>query len=248
MNVDRFLHEGTLVWTMTTNGYKYLTLNLLRSIEKTSATWKLLVVACDRQSFQFFRNEGFAVVLYPDARITEEIGISRWGSPTFARYNDMKLKLLHQFANTPTIQRCVYMDGDIVVFDDFLPELVKRLEAEPHVILFQCDEREIGDCQRKELNGCHNCCTGLIAWKQGAVKNLFDNSDRTTWNLINDDQIWVNRHLRDLYYKTLPRTLYPNGAYIGQNLQDAYLLHFNHRVANSKIVEMKRMGKWLIPY
>ena len=54
MNPDPFLYKDTLVWTMTTNGYKYLTLNLIRTIQQAKCPWKLLVVAADRESFTFF--------------------------------------------------------------------------------------------------------------------------------------------------------------------------------------------------
>ena len=33
-----------------------------------------------------------------------------------------------------------------------------------------------------------------------------------------------------------------------QNYPGVFLLHYNHRVANFKILEMKRLKKWVIPY
>lgn len=51
--------EGQLTWTMTTNGYKFYTLNLvvwLRDIAKIP--WRLLIVCCDYESLSFFRERG----------------------------------------------------------------------------------------------------------------------------------------------------------------------------------------------
>lgn len=250
MNVTPYIINKTLVWTMTTNGYKYITLNLLKSIERHKVPWRLLVVACDKESYTFFRNEGFAVVLYPNAQRTNEISISRWGSPSFQRYNFMKLFAANEFAKNPAIQNCIYIDGDIVVFRDFVSDIVSRLDAEPNTILFQCDEKEPGQCSE---GGCINCCTGFIAWRHGADKETFDvNKDKTKWNEHPDDQCWVNNFLREhqIAYKTLPREYYPNGAYIStiRQLKEPYLLHFNHRVGNAKIVEIKKLGEWLHPY
>lgn len=249
MNVKPFLHNGTLVWTMTTNGYKYITLNLIRTIERTKTPWKLLVVACDKESYTFFRNEGLPVVQYANAQRTNEMSISRWGSPSFQRYNFMKLYLANEFAKNEEIQQCIYIDGDIVVFRDFVPDILERLQAEPTTVLFQCDEKNPGVCMHTT---CDACCTGFIAWKHGADKGVFNVADRTRWNEHSDDQFWVNRFLREekLSYKTLPRELYPNGAYIPtvKELQAPFLLHFNYRVGNMKVAEIKKLKEWLIPY
>ena len=249
MNVGSYIREGTLVWTMTTNGYKFITLNLIRSIERCKVPWRLLVVACDKESYTFFRNEGLPVVQYPNAQRTNETSISRWGSPSFQRYNFMKLYVANEFAKNESIKQCIYIDGDIVVFRDFVPDILARLEAEPEVVLFQCDEKAPGQCNEST---CEACCTGFIAWKHGADKGAFAVSDRNRWNEHPDDQFWVNRFLREeqLSYKTLPRELYPNGAYIDSftKLKEPFLLHFNHRVGNAKIAEIKKLKQWLIPY
>jgi hypothetical protein len=249
MNPEPYLYNETLLWTMTTNGYKYLTLNLIRTIQQAKCPWRLLVVAADRESYTFFRNESLPVILFTNAPRTQEIGISRWGSPQFQRYNQIKLLIAHEFAQNPKIKRCVYMDGDITLFNDFLPEITMRLTVAPEVILFQCDQRERGPCTS---TGCTNVCTGFIAWAHGHDQGVFDTSNSQAWGEVRDDQVWVNKQLqaKKIPYVTLPRGLYPNGAYIDtvQELPGALLLHYNHRVGNAKILEMKRLNKWIIPY
>ena len=117
MNVARFLDKGTLVWTLTTSGYKYLTLNLYRHLEKTGCPWKLAIVCADRDSYVFFQGQGISCILYAGSRIAHP-SLLLFGSKPFEEINLIKLALLNTFANTPEIQRCIYMDGDIVVARD----------------------------------------------------------------------------------------------------------------------------------
>jgi hypothetical protein len=247
--VDSKIKNGILVWTMTTNGYKYLTLNLYTSIQRLKVPWNLMIVACDKESYNFFKRESIPVVLYPNAGATAEMNIARWGSPNFSKYNFMKLNCLSMFAKNPLIQTCVYLDGDIVIFKDFMPDILSRLDTAPETLLFQCDEKEPTVCSP---GGCINCCTGFIAWRHGADKGVFTVNDSKKWSEHPDDQLWVNRELRafSISYITVPRNLYPNGVFIPviKTLAAPFLLHFNHRVGPTKIVEMKKLGHWLIPY
>lgn len=249
MNLDPYIYNGTLIWTMTTNGYKFLTLNLIRTIERTKVPWRLLVVACDKESYVYFRHEGIPVIQYENAQHTREMTMANWGSANFRKYNEIKLYFLNKFAKHPQVKNCIFMDGDIVVFRNFVPDILQRLEAKPDTLLFQCDEKKPEPC---DLSGCQNCCTGFIAWKQSADKDIFNVNNPEQWNVNRDDQFWVNTilHKGEHPYETLPRELYPNGAYISgfANLKEPFLLHFNHRVGNSKIVEMKRLQQWVIPY
>ena len=254
MDPKGYLYKGTLLWTLTTNGYKYITLNLLRTAERAKIPCRIVVVCGDKESYRFFRNEGFAALLYSEAKSTTEIGIARWGSPTFQRYNRMKLDILHQFAKNELVQKCIYLDGDIVLYRDFLPDIESRLNANPAALFFQCDHKDKGSCKEKDPEGCQNCCTGFIAWSHGADKGIFDVNAQPSksWQEIHDDQVWVNKALQEkkVIYDTVPRELYPNGAYISTigEYPEAYLLHFNHRVGNAKIAEIKRLGQWIIPY
>lgn len=249
MNPEPYLRDGTLVWTMTTNGYKYITLNLLKTLERAKVPWRLVIVAGDKESYTFFKREGYATLQYPNATHTNENAISRWGSPSFQKYNFIKLYCLNTFARNPAVKTCIYIDGDIVVYRDFVPDILERLQASPERILIQCDQKDPEPCSPE---GCPNCCTGFIAWAQGADKGIFDVGDRAKWAEHPDDQLWVNHQFRDrqIPHATLPRNLYPNGAYIPliREMPEAFLLHFNHRVGNAKLSEIKRLGQWLIPY
>lgn len=247
MDISRYLYEGTLLWTLTSNGYKYITLNLLTSISKLKVPWTLLTICSDKESMMFLRGQGFPCILYPGKKVVNGTQLAQWGSEHFKQYNFIKLDILGSFSKNPSIQTCIYLDGDIVVFRDFLPDLLMRLSTCP--LQFQCDSKDPGPCEEP----CTNCCTGLIAWRSSEDKGIFElqgTEKRALWAEKPDDQVWVNRELKTRIYATLPRPLYPNGAYITKfkELAEPFLLHFNHRVGTAKIGEMKRAGLWLIPY
>ena len=221
MNVARFLDKGTLVWTLTTSGYKYLTLNLYRHLEKAGCPWKLAIVCADRDSYVFFQGQGISCLLYPVSSIAHP-SLLLFGSKSFEQINLIKLEVLNAFANTPEIQRCIYMDGDIVVARDFVPDILGRLEQTP--LLFQCDE------QTTCSNPCTNCCTGLIAWSQGADQGIFKMDNKALWLIKPEDQVWVNRKLATIQYASLPRELYPNGTFTSAPPEAMFLIHYNHLV------------------
>jgi hypothetical protein len=243
MNVSKFLFEGCLLWTLTTNGYKFFTLNLYRHIEKCKVPWKLCIVCGDKASYRFFANEGIPCVLYPKAPTESGSRMLLFGSKPFQEINLVKLDCLATFAKDSSIQTCVYIDGDIVVFQDILKDIRERLEQTP--LLFQCDGH--GDTCEKP---CTNVCSGVIAWRSGADGGIFVVNDKAKWLEKPEDQLWVNSKLRELKpeYDTLPVLLYPNGTHSETPPQGFYLLHYNWLVGNAKILRMKKNGHWIIPY
>jgi len=243
MNVTKFLYEGCLVWTLTTNGYKFFTLNLYRHLEKLKLSWKLCIVCADKQCYRFFANEGIPSILYNKAQ-SDSIGrMLLFGSKPFQEINLVKLDCLASFAKDFTIQTCLYLDGDIVVQHDILSDIRERLQETP--FLFQCDSHDMV-CEKP----CTNVCSGVIAWKHGAEKGIFEVKEKNKWNEKPEDQLWVNRMLREtgISYDTLPIPLYPNGTHSQSPPNGFYLLHYNWLVGNAKITRMKKNGHWIIPY
>jgi hypothetical protein len=175
-----------------------------------------------------------------------------FGSRQFMSLNRLKLKLLDTFANDASIQQCIYLDGDIAVYQHVAQDLVTRLQTDVTGLLFQCDE------QHQTCSGpsCPNICTGCIAFRHGADKGCFKITDETVWKEKPEDQVWVNQALARLHisYTVLPRELYPNGTRCSLTHSDltkkseAKLLHYNYRVGNAKVADMKRFGDWLLPY
>lgn len=249
MNLQPYVKDGWLFWTLSSNGYKFLTLNLLTMWRQTGMP-PLLVVCADKPSLSFFRREGFNAV--PAPKILPDFGpqVVPFGARHFMSLNRLKLDILAAIAADPAVQHSVYLDGDITVYQNFAADMAARLQEAP--LWFQCDERE-----KECLGSCPNVCTGLIAFNHGVNPAIFTVDDAVLWvNGSSQDQPYVNARLAALQipYRTLPRELYPNGARAAYTHADparraaAFLLHYNYRVGASKRADMKRYGDWAIPY
>jgi hypothetical protein len=154
--------------------------------------------------------------------------------------------MLNEFANNPDIEHCIYMDGDIAVYKDFVPDILERLQQDN--LLFQCDEKDRNlVC---ESSVCPNVCTGFIAWNHGHDGGVFKLNDKDLWLKYPEDQLWVNNKLglNSVPFRTLPRSLYPNGTFVSliEPKKDSYILHYNYRVGKNKKTDMKIFGDWHI--
>ena len=254
MNYQSFLKDGTLCWTLTSNGYKYLTWNFVKHWEKACPSVPLLVICADRQSYSFLQRESIPCRLVE--QVVQDFGpqIVPFGSRQFSTLNRLKLDLLSKFTKDSEVKTCVYIDGDICVYKNFLEDIQKRLNSCP--VLFQCDEkeRECSSIMNPELL-CPNVCTGFVVFRHG-IQDIFKITDEQVWNQKPEDQVWVNHVLArsNILFESLPRELYPNGARLSmtknsKELSDrAFLLHYNYRVGDIKKADMKRQGDWLLPY
>lgn len=249
MNIERFIidESKTLVWTLTSHGYQFLTHNLYKLLQKCGVGWRLCVICADDASYQYMRREGISAIKAETQLPDFGIDISPFGSGNFQRLNLLKLRILNTFAKDERITNCIYMDGDIAVYRDFVPDVLERLKEDP--LLFQCDEKE----RAITCGGysCENPCTGLIAWAKGADGGIFDMNNKVEWLTKPEDQMWVQKRMAALgtKYRILDRDLYPNGTFvslIGPNKGSAFLLHYNYRVGKSKVADMKRYGDWLL--
>lgn len=251
-SIQPYIKDGTFVFTLTSNGYKYFTLNLLEHLKKAGVPWKLCVVCADKAAYQFFRGQTISVIqavtLFPDTGPN----ISPFGTMNFQRLNRLKLDLLATFTSYPEIRHGIYMDGDIAVYNDFVPDILERLELGP-ALHIQCDEGHRESCS-SESSTCTNACTGFIAWSHGLSPSLFQvNKYLSLWRAQPEDQVFVNARIRDegVAFQTLPRDLYPNGQFARLYSPDsplksvAKILHYNYLVGLDKQRRMKINGDWL---
>ncbi len=208
--------------------------------------WKLCVVCADDASYQYMRREGIPCIKAETGLPDFGYEIVRFGTGNFQRLNLLKLRLLNTFAKDERLERCIYLDGDIAVYKDFVPDILERLEECP--LLFQCNEGKDAVCS--SVN-CTTPCTGFICWKKGADGGIFNMNNLEQWREKPEDQVWVGKKLKeyDIKYKSLPRELYPNGTLVSlfaTDKKDAFLLHYNYRVGQSKVADMKKNGDWFL--
>jgi len=246
--------EGAFVFTLTNNGYKRMTFNLITHLRRAKVPWKLCVICADMSSYRFFKGQDVPCIR---SAPLPEFGpdMSVFGTKHFQTLNLKKLELLAKFAADPAVKVGIYMDGDIAVYSDFLPDILARFQAPAAPrLLIQCDEQTRVDCIG---TSCPKGCTGFLAWSHGlSVEPFTVASDPLLWKTVPEDQPFVNAMLRrlEIPFETLPRSLYPNGSFVslygkGSAKKDTtFLLHYNYLVGRSKEQKMKNNGDWSIPY
>ncbi len=253
--IDRFITpEGVLAFTLTSNSYKFLTLNLLTHLKRAGVPWTFAIVCADKASHRFFRQEGYPALLMDGAEADYGPRLIPFGTRLFQGLNRKKLDLLAEFAARPEVRIGVYLDGDIAVYSDPVPDLLARFEAAPADVnlLIQCDEQTRVACSGISAP-CPQACSGVFAWRHGIPPIVFRVAESpATWSACPEDQVFLNRRLADLAvpFQTLPRDAYPNGQFVAAAAAKdaAILLHYNWIVGDMKRKRMIANGDWLIPY
>lgn len=245
MNVASFIDNGLLTFTVTSAGYKHLTMNLWTSIQRLALPWKLCIVCLDEPSFSFFNEHNIPAVLFkmPNAFFHTRPAI--YGSQPFKKLVAMKLETLSAFVSDESISQLVYLDGDIVILNDPLPTIRAHL-AETD-LWFQCDSGNFDPCPEP----CPMPCTGLIAANltpttRSQLLELYKRQ-AGTWLMSETDQDYVQARLKSLAltYRTLPRTKFPNGIFLKSTVpSDALLIHFNFLLGQQKEETMRSRGLW----
>lgn len=254
----------TVVFTVTTNGYKYLTWNLWLSLQKLSLPWTLSIVCLDKESHRFFSQiANIPSFVLPEVFLQlqgDTTKVACHGTGDFNRITKLKLSAFTYFLKNPTIERLLYLDSDIVIFRDPVPYLEKTLTQEKS-LWFQCDEHNPEFTCSLEQRGCGNCCTGVIGFWLGTsdLRNQYLNlvsCNESLWKTCkeNNDQEYIQKQLQQysISYTTFPRSFFPNGSFLRndywKSLPEPFLLHFNFIVGGNKQRVMKSKGFWYVPY
>jgi len=256
--VRKFVLEGSIVWTMTTNSYKYYTLNMLRSLQEVARVpWRLCIICCDDESFLFFRREGIPCVSWKRGEQKGQTRIAGFGSLDFMKWNRIKLNILEWFlvnAKILGVEKSLYVDGDIVFQNGPWPVLEDIWLGGGPGLLFQCDCGNADDHSR-----CGYICSGCIATLHGRIDQescvkLYQVDEDLWQEMEKQDQPYIARRLQTLGipYETLRRKLFGNGHW-QKSLKwkgdsSWVLLHYNYRIGDTKKVAMKTYGHWRIPY
>lgn len=254
LKIDPFIHDKTLVFTVTSDGYKFYTWNLYKMIQALKVPWKLCVLCLDKESYDFFKRIAqipSRLFLTPGATVPHKTPLM-FGTKQFKRLNRLKVLALQTLSQLPQIDTLIYLDSDIAVFRDFVPDVKKTLETYP--LVFQCDEQRENVLECSSLTNCENPCSGVIGMSlsnhRETLKQLFS-FDKELWETIVGDQDYLLARLKNygIPYATLPRPEYPNGHFLSNNLfrqGNPYLLHFNQVVGAMKQRIMNEKECWLL--
>jgi hypothetical protein len=256
LKLDSFLYERSLVFTVTSDGYKYYTWNLYKMLQSLKLPWKLCILCLDRESNDFFTRIAqipSRLYLMPGERVFHKDPV-RFGTPPFKRMNRMKLKALQELSQRSDTDTLLFLDSDIAVFQDPLPAVKEALETEP--LLFQCDEKQENSFECSDQHKCSNPCTGVIAMHltettKPTLKQLYK-VEAEPWDKALTDQDYIYERMKSLQipYATLKRADFPNGIFLANNRYkegNPYLVHFNYIIGNMKQRFMKEKECWVLP-
>ena len=253
---------STVVFTVTSNGYKFMTWNLWLHCKRICVPWQLLIVCLDKESHRFFQtiaNIPSVLLSSVDLQLRgDTTKVSSYGSGDFNRITREKLSV-YTWMLEKEYTYYLYIDSDIVLFRNPVPYLQTILSPENY-LWFQCDEHGEGEYTCKGSGVCTNICTGVIAfYKDESTKSklmsMVKHND-TLWKTCkdNNDQEYIQKTiaLESIPFRTLDRQLFPNGLFLGKDhwrtLDAPHLLHFNFIVGGNKERVIKSKGFWLVPY
>jgi len=257
-------NSKTVVFTVTTNGYKYLTWNLWLHFQRLGVPWKLMILCLDKESHIFFSQiANIPSMILPDIKLQilgDATKVAAHGSGDFNRITKLKLAAFTYLLRNPTTERLFYLDSDIVPFKDPVPFVETTLNLE-QPLWFQCDEHNVDFTCSRAKYGCGNCCTGVIGFyigtpelRQQFLSMVAYNEEIWKQCKENNDQEYIQKKIAEMnfHYSTFPRELFPNGNFLRDDhwktLAEPYLLHFNFLVGSSKQRVIKSKGFWLVPY
>jgi len=249
--IATFVKEGKIVWTMTTWGYKFYTLNLLKWLKtEANVRWTLCIICCDKESWDFFRRERIPCVLWKTLQKNTDSSVTPFGCNHFRTLNRVKLEILDWFSEQAE-ELCdysLYLDGDIVVQKDPWQYILPILQIYPYA--FQCDCSHLEE--HTPETPCKAPCSGVIATNHSAsVKGLYK-MDEALWDASEgQDQPYITTRLNmlDIPYTTLNRSKFGNGIWqqsLRWNQEPWVLLHYNHRVGDTKKNAMKHFHHWKV--
>jgi len=172
-----------------------------------------------------------------------------FGSNDFRKLNQTKIEIL-EWCSTMyhgLFDYSLYLDSDIVVQEDPLPSILPILQIVP--LAFQCDCSHL---EEHTITHCKAPCSGLIATNhRTCVKGLYT-FDNTVWDKVQgQDQPYIIERLNtlDLPFTTLNRSLFGNGIWQKSEQWRTtpwILLHYNHRVGDTKKNAMKHFHHWKV--
>jgi len=230
--------------TLTNNGYRELTHNLLKSMKNLGIEKQLKIYCVDDECYNFFKNlysDNTVINLnISDSRLYNWIpyrasqnpdieGKKLWSTITF-------LKIVVMIKELEKNDHFLFVDSDVVFLKDPLKEINKYVDNNTDLII-QNDECDDNDDTK--------WCTGFF-WMKSTPKNIKILKSANPYNFRNDQQ-FIRSNRPNLKFKVLKLDNYPNGKYYVSNKpKNPFIIHFNHYTGEMKKIKMKICNKWFL--
>jgi hypothetical protein len=249
----------TKLITLTNNGYKEYTQNLIESLRKLNISNLLNIYCIDPESYNFFKNNyKNNYVTYVENQFNiSDIQLFRdgnWNKVVYYKFQIIKENLEKGY-------NVIFTDGDIVFLKNPFEYLKNNILE--YDLLFQEDvlpleknnETTLATSKKDPLYYSNDeICSGFMYIKCNQKnKTLFD-SNFINLNSFICDQLHINNVKEHLNYKLLDRNLFPSGYYYytQKSFRDndldtgAFIIHFNYNTPWLKTGYMKKYNKWFL--
>ena len=232
--------------TLTNNGYKELTENLLLSMKRIGIMHSLKIYCLDTECYHYFKNK----YINNDIQLVNDVDskFSNWieykapqsqdipGKKLWAEVTKYKIIVINY--ELISGNDVVFIDGDIVINESFIKDLYNNIANND--LLIQNDNAERGgkDCM----------CTGFFLMKSNEKTILCTDINNINMDeFLNDQQYLRWAAIKyNLSHKYLDLELYPNGKYYRTYKPNANIIHFNYDSGEAKIRRMKQFNYYYI--
>jgi len=222
--------------TLTNKGYVEYTKNCLKSLSMIGQSRLLEVYCIDEEAYHLLRHYPMKTMLeVPEEQKIKEFQEFRQGNWNKVVYQ--KFRCIHKALLENDF--VYFTDGDIVYKSDrFIKDLNNRMEDDTIDLLIQNDKQDDND--DGEL------CSGVMFIRSNKTTLKFFNPENIDIDLIDCDQIYVNKMKNFINYEKLPLKKYPNGLYHRTKKPNGFLIHYNYLIGNDKKKLMKEDSNWFI--
>lgn len=246
---DNIIRKNIKIITLTNNGYKTLTDNLLISMKKIGIEELLKIYCIGDECYDYYKsnypyNEIEKINLDDDS----ENSLSHWIEYRSSQNKDIEGK--KRWANITSYKfysinkelrsgnDVIFIDGDIVFEKNPYCYLMEHIGDSD--LLIQNDNQTYNDRQ---------FCTGFFYMKSNTKTITITDFSEISKNIdgFQNDQQYLRRFEKQMDVKYLPLDLFPNGKYWREKIpSNPYIIHFNYDVSGHKINRMKQFNKWYL--
>jgi len=233
--------------TLTNNGYKHLTENLLISMKKCGFKHELKIYCIDMECYEYFKKN----YPYNETELVNIIDKKDSQYSNWVEYRPMQSKDLEGRKHWANVTKykivainnelrqnndVIFIDGDIVVFKNFIADLYHNIYDSDLLIQNDTDSAKTA-----------NMCTGFFLMKSNNRTIECTDINKIDMTSFNNDQQYLRSCNNKLSVTYLNLNKYPNGKYYRTILpNNPYIIHFNHDTGVQKINRMKHFKYWYL--
>ena len=242
---ENIIRTNVKIITLTNDGYKQLTDNLLYSMKLLGIDKQLKIYCIGDDCYQHYK---FKNSFNEVEKIDTEDYLKNWIEYRSCQNKDIEGK--KQWATITSYKLfCIYnelikdndiifIDGDIVFEKNPFYHLLENIKDND--LLIQNDNQSYNERQ---------FCTGFFYMKSNEITKKITNFEEIKKNIdqFQNDQQYLRRYEKELKVEYLSLDLFPNGKYWREKKpNNPYIIHFNYDVSEHKIKRMKQFKKWYL--